>query len=52
MSETVVAEIRLAWWLPLYVEALCFFASLVGSEPDEEKLARVVESAIRVVPVR
>lgn len=44
----VVFRVRVAWWLRPYLHALAFFAALTGCMPDQGKLARVVDRAIRI----
>lgn len=49
--EFITAEIRLAWWFPMYCAGLRFFSELFDCEPDWEKFEAVVEKAIRIKEV-
>lgn len=45
---TVSLRVTVAWWLKPYLTAALFFCRLRNTEPDEEKLRRVIARAIRV----
>jgi hypothetical protein len=47
-TTTVKLEVRVAWWFDPYLRALIFFCFLTRSEPDWEKLHRVIARALRV----
>lgn len=41
-------EIRVAWWLPVYIRCLAFFCVITGMEPDWAKFNRVVLRALSI----
>ena len=51
-TNRVTVSIRVAWWLVLYIHVLVFFCKLMETEPDDEKLAKVIERGIKVKPQR
>lgn len=51
-TRAVTVEITVAWWFGWYVATLMLVAALMCTEPDPEKLARVLLRAIRVRTVR
>ena len=49
MAEpTVTVEVKLAWWLKPYLYLLVWFCVLHGCVPDQVKLQRVINRAIRL----
>lgn len=44
----ITVEITFAWWYRPYLACLIAFATMVGREPDREKLLRVIRSAMRM----
>ncbi len=49
---TVRLEPRYAWWLMPYLRTLEFFCVVCATEPNPEKLSRVIKRAVRVRVVR
>jgi len=49
-ATTLTVRVHIAWWLRPYLYALAFFAAMMGTDPDPEKLGHVFARAIRVVP--
>lgn len=47
-DDTMTVHIRFAWWLQHYLDMLVLFCWLMGTEPDWDKLRRVIRAAIRV----
>lgn len=47
VSELIV-EIRVSWWVPVYLEALGFFCCVMRAEPDLAKVLRTVERGMRI----
>jgi hypothetical protein len=41
-------EVVLAWWVMPYAQTLAFVCALMGTEPDWDKLERVVMRGARV----
>jgi hypothetical protein len=49
MAQTQVKlSVTFAWWLKPYIFALACCAVLARRVPDQDKLARVIKSAMRV----
>lgn len=48
MLTTLTLRVTCAWWLKPYLYALAFFGVLMGMEPDQEKLQRVIARGLRV----
>lgn len=48
ITMTIKVRVTVAWWLKPYLTALIFLCRLHNTEPDEEKLKRVIARAIRV----
>jgi hypothetical protein len=46
MSGVIKLQFKIAWWFRSYVKALIFFCQLHGTEPDENKLKKVLSKAI------
>lgn len=46
---TVEIHIEFRWWLIAYVNALFWFADLVGMEVDPIKLDAIIERGVKVV---
>ncbi|WP_157646565.1 hypothetical protein [Burkholderia ubonensis] len=40
-------RVHIAWWLPLYIQALIAWCRLTRAEPDYERVRRVVARGIR-----
>lgn len=47
-TGTVTLQVKVSWWLTAYVTLLGLFCRLHGTEPDWQKLERVLERAITV----
>jgi hypothetical protein len=45
---TFEVRIRFAWWLAPYINTLQFFCLAFSCEPDPDKLAKVVQRAVRL----
>lgn len=47
-------KVTQAWWLTPYFYCLAAFCAITGQQPDEEKLKRVIDRALKpkVVPVK
>lgn len=43
--------VSLAWWAPVYINLLAFVCAVTNSEPDPEKITRMMERAIRLKAV-
>ncbi len=41
-TETVVVQVRAAWWVVPYMTACVVFAMLHGLQPNTDKIARFV----------
>lgn len=41
-TETVVLQVRVAWWVKPYIAACVVFAMLHGLQPNADKIARFV----------
>jgi len=46
--QNLTVEIRLAWWLRLYLRCVVLYAALTLQEPDEEKLAYWISRGISI----
>ena len=51
-TTSIKLEVRVAWWFFPYLHTLIFFCFLARSEPDWEKLSKVIARALRVRAVR
>ena len=48
-TETVVVQVRAAWWLKPYIAACVVFAMLHGLQPNADKIASfIARHGIRV----
>ena len=50
MRHTLSIELKMAWWFWPYAYCLAVWCAITGIEPDEKKLSRVIDRAIRIVP--
>lgn len=48
MDEPVEIELYCAWWLQPYFWMLATVCAITGLEPDEKKVIRMVDRAIRI----
>lgn len=48
-ADTITVKIKIRWWVPVYVETLIFFCKLFRTEPDYNRVARVLERGVFVV---
>lgn len=39
---------RTAWWVPLYLRGMAFFCALMGTEPNWDKVEKVVLKGVRL----
>lgn len=46
-TNTLVIEVRVTWWLLVYLNALVFFCTVMNTLPDEEKLETVIKRGIK-----
>jgi len=44
----IVAEVRMRWWLKLYLRLLSTFCALHGTEPDMDRLAGWIKCGVSV----
>ena len=47
-TKTFSVTVHVAWWLRPYLQTLVFFCIMMRSEPDQERLARVIRRALSV----
>ena len=47
-APKLTLKVTFAWWLQPYMRALVFFAVITRSEPDWDKLGRVINRAMRI----
>ena len=52
MNKPLIAHIRLAWWFVPYVNTLSVMCKVFGTEPDWNKLDKIIRRAIKVEEVR
>lgn len=52
MATTLVVNVKVAWWLSYYLEALIFFCQLFGTEPDWQKLQKMLIRSVSVYDAR
>jgi hypothetical protein len=50
--SSITLEVRLAWWFWPYFETLIALCLVLGTEPDPDKLERMIVRAIKVRPAR
>ncbi|MDP9991982.1 hypothetical protein J2W28_001010 [Variovorax boronicumulans] len=48
MASTVSVKLSVAWWLPVYLHTLALFCVTMRTQPDMDKVSRVVLKAIRI----
>jgi hypothetical protein len=41
-------EVRVSWWVYLYLRGVAFVCSVTGYDPDMDKVIRWIERGIRV----
>lgn len=41
-------EIRVSWWVPVYLQTLGFFCGVMGTAPDMRKVVRTVVGGTRI----
>lgn len=41
-------KVTLSWWFKWYVYSLIIFAKMTNSYPDEDKLKKIIEKAVKV----
>lgn len=47
-ASRMTVRVRVAWWLRWYVAGLITVARATGTEPDPQKVERVVRRAVKV----
>lgn len=47
-TSTLTVKLTVAWWLPVYLHTLALFCVTLGTQPDMDKVSRVVLKAIRI----
>lgn len=47
-QQSFTITVRFAWWLRPYLSVLVFFCLLHGSEPDYDRLGRMIARAVRL----
>lgn len=52
VNQSIVLQVRVAWWLKLHIALVLSFAAMSGQEPDLRKLQRLIRVGVRVRPVR
>lgn len=53
MADSIMTvEIRVSWWLYPYIWLLCCLCWVFGTEPDEDKLTKMVLRGIKPVVKR
>ena len=48
MPKTLTVQVRLAWWVRLYLGSVVVFARLTGMEPDLAKVVAMVKRGAHV----
>lgn len=46
MAETVMAAVRMRWWLRCYLATVVWFARTTGMEPDWERVERWIRRGL------
>lgn len=46
--KTMRIEVTQAWWLTPYFYCLAAFCAISGCEPDEQKLSRIIDRALKM----
>ena len=41
-------KVSLKWWFKYYLMGLCFFSSVTGATPSEDKVSKMVRHGIKV----
>lgn len=44
----IVVEVRVSWWLRMYLRGLEFFCRLHGTEPNWEKVKAKIKAGVRI----
>lgn len=47
IKSEIMVEVSYKWWLIPYLNTLLFFCYLFNSEPDYEKLDKILKKALR-----
>lgn len=50
-TRAMEIEVSFAWWVPVYINVLACLCGIMRSEPDIEKVERVMERGIRLKAV-
>lgn len=50
-TGSLVLTIKLAWWVPIYVHSLVLFCRSFNTEPDFDKVMRVLVRGIVVIRI-
>lgn len=43
---TITYKVTVKWWLPIYLKTLIFICYIVDSEPDYDKLTKIIMKGI------
>jgi len=46
VRQTVTIQVRLAWWVRLYLRSVVVFARLTGIEPDMDKMGAMIQRGL------
>lgn len=49
---SITLQVRIAWWVPVYLRTLEFFCLTFGTEPDFGKVGATLKRGLRVEVVR
>lgn len=47
-AATLTVKLTVAWWLPVYLHTLALFCMTMGTQPDTDKVSRMVMRSIRI----
>ena len=48
VAKSLNFVVRRAWWLPLYLHGMALTCTLMGTEPDWDKVTKVVLKGMRI----
>lgn len=50
-SSDMEIEVSVAWWVPVYINLLAFVCAVMRSDPDPEKVERMIQRGIKLKAV-
>lgn len=51
-KEVIVFQIKVAFWVPIYIKALVLFCWLFGTHPDPVRVTQTITKGTKLIPPR